>query len=242
MPEVQQGQAPVALVFDYASAWAWATQPQGRDFDYFRLVFAFYRGLRRLGLSVDIVPPDTASLVGYRLVLAPGVATLSDPLKAALAVHDGLALVGPRTNAKTADFAIPVPLPPALPGLDAVVARVESLPPDLPVRLTEGGAFLSWREKVQGGPVIETTADGWPALVGDRLRYLCGWPDDVAMDRILRDACDQAGVPAGRLPPGLRCRDAGETRFWINYAAEAVTHDGRTIPGAGVLWEQRTAP
>lgn len=237
MPEVQQGQAPVALVFDYASAWAWATQPQGRDFDYFRLVFAFYRGLRRLGLSVDILQPDAASLAGYRLVLAPGVATLSDPLKAALAAHDGIALVGPRSNAKTAGFAIPVPLPPALSGLDATVARVESLPPDLPVRLTEGGAFVSWREKVQGGPVIETTADGWPALVGDRLRYLCGWPDDVAMDRLLRDACDAAGVATERLPDGLRCRVAGGVRFWINYAADAVEHRGRHVPGAGVFWE-----
>ncbi len=237
MPEVQQGQAPVALVFDYASAWAWATQPQGRDFDYFRLVFAFYRGLRRLGLSVDILQPDAASLAGYRLVLAPGVATLSDTLKAALAAHDGIALVGPRSNAKTAGFAIPVPLPPALSGLDATVARVESLPPDLPVRLTEGGAFVSWREKVQGGPVIETTADGWPALVGDRLRYLCGWPDDVAIDRLLRDACDAAGVATERLPDGLRCRVAGGVRFWINYAADAVEHRGRHVPGAGVFWE-----
>jgi beta-galactosidase len=237
LPDVQHGQAPVALVFDYASAWAWATQPQGRDFDYFRLVFSFYRGLRRLGLSVDILPPDTASLAGYRLVLVPGVATLSDTLKAALATHDGIALVGPRSNAKTADFAIPVPLPPALPGVQAVVARVESLPPDLPVRLTEGGAFQSWCEKVEGGPVTETTADGWPALVGDRLRYLCGWPDDVAMDRLLHDACDAAGVATDRLPSGLRCREAGGVRFWINYGAEAVQHGGRHVPGAGVVWE-----
>lgn len=237
LPDVQSAQAPVALVFDYASAWAWQTQPQGRDFDYFRLVFSFYRGLRRLGLSVDVLPPDTGSLAGYRLVLAPGIATLSDRLKAALAAHDGIALVGPRTNAKTADFAIPVPLPPALPGLDATVARVESLPPDLPVRLTEGGAFAGWREKVQGAPVIETTADGWPALLGDRLRYLCGWPDDSAMDRILRDACDAAGLATERLPEGLRCRDAGPVRFWINYGAGPVTHGSRTVPGAGVLWE-----
>lgn len=237
LPDVQQAQASVALVFDYASAWAWQTQPQGRDFDYFRLVFSFYRGLRRLGLSVDILPPDTASLAGYRLVLAPGIATLSEPLKDALVLHNGISLIGPRTNAKTVDFAIPVPLPPALTGLDATVARVESLPPDLPVRLTEGGAFVSWREKVQGGPVIETTADGWSALVGGRQRYLCGWPDDSAMDRILRDACDAAGVATDRLPEGLRCRDAGPVRFWINYGAEPVVHGGRTIPGAGVLWE-----
>lgn len=237
LPEVQQAQAPVALVFDYASAWAWATQPQGRDFDYFRLVFSFYRGLRRLGLSIDILPPDTADLSGYRLVLAPGVATLSEPLKAALAAQDGIALLGPRTNAKTANFAIPVPLPPALAGLDATVARVESLPPDLLVPLTRGGAFQSWREKVQGGPVLETTADGWPALVGDRLRYLCGWPDDSAMDRILREACDAVGIETDRMPEGLRRRDAGPMRFWINYGAAPVTHAGRTVPAAGVIWE-----
>ena len=160
MPDGETTAAPVAIIFDYASAWAWATQPQGRDFDYFRLVFAFYRGLRRLGLSVDILPPDTADLSAYQLVLAPGVATLTDALKAALSAHQGIAILGPRTNAKTADFAIPVPLPPALPGLDCTVMRVESLPPDVPVPLEQGGNFLHWREKAEGAPVREATTDG----------------------------------------------------------------------------------
>jgi hypothetical protein len=81
--------ANVALVFDYASAWAWETQPQGRSFSYFWLVFHIYKGLRRLGLNVDILPPDTADLSGYRLVLAPGLFTLSDALKSALAGIQG---------------------------------------------------------------------------------------------------------------------------------------------------------
>jgi len=239
MPDVETTAAPVALVFDYASAWAWQTQPQGRDFDYFRLVFAFYRGLRRLGLSVDILPPDTADLSAYKLVLAPGVATLSDAFKTALANHDGIAILGPRTNAKTADFAIPVPLPPALPPLHCTVMRVESLPPDVPVPLARGGNFLHWREKAEGSPVLETTTDGWPALIGDRLRYLTGWPDETALARILTDACSAQGITTDTLPDGLRCRDAGKWRFWINYAAHPVTHAGRTVAGAGVLWEPR---
>ncbi len=151
MPDVDTAPADVALVFDYASAWAWQTQPQGRDFDYFRLAFAFYRGLRRLGLNIDILPPDVDDLGGYKLVLAPGVATLSDSLLAALARHKGAALIGPRSNAKTAEFATPVPLPPNLPGLSAIVARVESLPPDVPVPLNRGGNFLHWREKLETG-------------------------------------------------------------------------------------------
>ena len=165
------------------------------------------------------------------------MATLSAPLKAALAAHPGIALLGPRTNAKTPDFAIPVPLPPALPGLACTVARVESLPPDLPVPLAQGGAFHLWREKCEGGPVIEETADGWPVLIGARLRYLCGWPDDAAFGRILASACAEAGVVTDTLPQGLRCRTSGGHRFWFNYGPEPVTHRGRTLPAAGVLWE-----
>jgi beta-galactosidase len=236
-PEAAAPGAAVGLVFDYASAWAWAIQPQGADFDYFRLVFAVYRGLRRLGLDVDILPPDTTDLSGRALVLAPGVATLSEPLKAALAACRGVAILGPRTNAKTAQMAIPVPLPPAIPGLTATVARVESLPPDLPVPLAAGGAFRHWREKVEGGPVIEATADGWPALVGGRLRYLCGWPDEAALDRMLRAACAEVGLPTMDLPAGLRTRTDGRHRFWFNYGAEAVEHAGRRLPPAGVLRE-----
>ncbi|MEL6649140.1 MAG: alpha-amylase family protein, partial [Pseudomonadota bacterium] len=58
-PDVSEGTAPVAMVFDYTSQWAWEAQPQGADFDYFALCFALYRACRSLGLSVDILSPDT---------------------------------------------------------------------------------------------------------------------------------------------------------------------------------------
>ena len=88
--------------------------------------------LRQPDDDIDILPPDTADLSGYKLVLAPGVATLSDAFLSALSAHKGTALIGPRSNAKTTEFATPVPLPPNLPNLSATVARVESLPPDVP--------------------------------------------------------------------------------------------------------------
>jgi beta-galactosidase len=237
MPQVETAQAPVGLVFDYASAWAWATQPQGRDFDYFRLVFHIYKGLRRLGLDVDILPPDSGDLTGYRMVLVPGVATMSAALLQALEGFGGLALIGPRSNSKTPDMAIPLPLPPNLPGLACTVARVESLPPDLPVPLVEGGNFLHWREKCEAAEVAEATVDGWPAVVGTgQLRYLAGWPDEQALDRILRTICQVKGVAVQSLPEGLRCRTAGGIRFWFNYNPEPATHEGVTIPAAGVHW------
>jgi len=238
MPEVAVERAEVALVFDYPSAWAWEVQPQGRDFSYFRLVFEAYRALRRLGLNIDILPPDVGDLSGYRLVLVPGVAMLSAPLLAALAGFDGTALVGPRCNAKTAEFATPVPLPPNLPGLDARVVRVESLPPDVPVPLAGGGQFLHWREKLEGSAeVVEACTDGFAALVrAGGLHYLAGWPDAPTWGRILTAACARQGLAVAAMPEGVRQRRAGGVRFLFNYNAEGVEVDGVSVPAAGVSW------
>jgi beta-galactosidase len=239
MPDQDCAVAKVALVFDYASAWAWDVQPQGRDFSYFRLVFETYRGLRRLGLSVDILPPDTADLTAYALVLVPGAATLSSAMLAALAAHKGLSLIGPRTNCKTAEFATPVPLPPNLPGLTATIARVESLPPDVPVDLAQGGALRHWREKLETtATVVESASDGWPALIrSGGLHYLAGWADDAALARILERLCAEAGIETEHLPEGLRCRDSATHRFYFNYNSFAVEWNGREIPAAGVDWQ-----
>jgi beta-galactosidase len=238
MPDVGTCVADVALVFDYASDWAWDIQPQGRGFSYFWLAFQMYKGLRRLGLNVDILPPDTGDLSAYKLVLAPGLFSLSDPLKAAFAAHKGTAILGPRTNSKTQDFAIPVPLPPALPGLDAVIARVESLPPDVPVPLAAGGNFMHWREKLEGSATVtEMAEDGWPALLAaGKLQYLCGWPDDEALIRILQRACAAEGIETDPLPEGLRRRDTATHRFLFNYNPVPAEWGGVSIPPAGVHW------
>lgn len=243
MPDVSTARADAALVFDYASAWAWETQPQGRDFSYFRLVFEAYKTLRKLGLNIDILPPDSVDLSAYKLVLAPGVATLSEPFLDAVAIHQGIALIGPRSNSKTAEFAIPLPLPPNLPGLSATVARVESLPPDVPVPLTAGGNFMHWREKVETtAAVVETTSDGWPALICSAgLHYLAGWPDEVAFTRLLTGLCQKAGIETDPLPEGLRRRDSGTHRFLFNYNAVPVEWDGEIIPPAGVSWQPHQA-
>ncbi|SFC24179.1 beta-galactosidase [Tropicimonas isoalkanivorans] len=235
--------AAVALVFDYESAWAWQTQPQGRDFDYFRLAFEVYKGLRKLGLDIDILPPDAADLSQYRLVMVPGLATLRDPLRQALSRFEGVAIVGPRANAKTPDFATPVPLPPNLPGFDCIVARVESLPPDCAMPLETGGAFRHWREFLEGdGQVVLRSEDGQPAMMAaGSLRYLGGWPDPEALDAILRDAAGIVDLETQTLPEGLRCRCTATHRIWLNYTADPIRHGGMDVPGCGVAFERLEA-
>ncbi len=239
LPEVEVAQAPVGLVFDYAAAWAWQVQPQGQGQDYFRLVFETYRALRKLGQSVDILPPDTGDLSGYRLVLAPGAVTLTEAFKVALAAHGGPVILGPRSNAKTAEMHIPVPLPPAIPGLDVTVARVQSLRADMPVPLQGGGHVTLWLEELEGGAevVLATAANSQPvAMRSGNVTYLGGWLDEAALGDLLGAALHKAGLAPTAMPGGLRRRQAGTTEFLINYDAEPVEWDGLTLPAAGVHW------
>jgi beta-galactosidase len=229
----------VALIFDYESDWAWTIQPQGKDFGFFRLAFAAYRACRRAGLNVDILPPDTADLSGYALTLAPGLMTLSDPLRAALASYKGIALIGPRTDTKTTELSIPVPMGPNVPGLDVTVALSESLPPGAAVPLEGNGQFLHWFDHLEGTtPVLRRTAGGKPAVMGTaHLRTLAGWPCDDTFFGLIHDLAKEAGLTPMDLPEGLRLRDTASHRFVFNYAPEAQDWQGHAIPAAGVHWE-----
>ncbi|MEM6409218.1 MAG: beta-galactosidase [Pseudomonadota bacterium] len=237
-PEVGTAKADVALVFDYVSAWAWDVQPQGTGFDYFKLVFETYRGLRKLGLDIDILPPDVGDLSAYKLVLAPGLLSLSDPLQKALARYDGIALIGPRSNSKTPELTIPTPLPPNLPGLDATVTHVETFRADLERPLAGGGHIKHWFENLEtDAPVQERLEMGEPVLIGDgAIRYLAGWLDEASLARVLTGLCSEAGIETLELDGGLRMRRTDAHLFVFNYGREPVAFEDETIQSAGVYW------
>ncbi|MEM1429805.1 MAG: beta-galactosidase [Pseudomonadota bacterium] len=235
-PEVTAPQAPVALLFDYEAEWAWATQPHGAGLSYFGLIFEHYRALRRLGLSVDILPPD-ATVEGYRVVLAPGLMHMTDALKERLTAASAEVLVGPRSGARDAEFSIPVLLPPAYPGLDATVSRVESLRPDMPVPLAGGGAVHGYLEEVEGTAdiVLQTEAGAPVALRTGRVTYMGGWGDEAALGRLLSDLCHRAGIATRDMPEGVRCRDTETERFLFNYTDKSVEIAEGVLPPAGVM-------
>lgn len=235
LPDADTPPAPVALVFDYASAWAWEIQPQGAGFSYFRLVFEAYRALRELGLDIDILPPGAAPS-GHRLVLAPGVFHADAAAVAALADSGAVCLFGPRFNSKNAEFSIPVPLPPALPGLDVTVTHVETFREDMPRPLAGGGTVRHWLEAIETDePVTERLETGEPVMVSrGRLHYLAGWPDEAGFARILTDLCARAGIATTPMPPGVRMRRGAGHRFLFNHTEEPRTFDGITLPPAGL--------
>ena len=235
--DVGVAKARVALIFDYESHWVIDTQPQGADFSYFRLVLDTYRALRRAGLTIDIVSKD-ASLDGYALVMAPGLAIMSEDLKARLANHDGIVVVGPRSAAKTRDGQMPVPLPPDLPGLDVTVAHVESIPPGVAESLEGGGSFIHWVEHLDTTEDVVWSLDsGSAALVRKGgLHYLAGWPDRYARERVVAHACDEAGIERAMVPNGLRLRDTKTHRFAFNYSPVPIEWNDEEIAPGGVAW------
>ena len=226
-PQTSCGQ--VAMVMDYEAAWAWAIQPQGEDFDYFRLLFETYRSLRKLGVSVDFISPDQAAtrLDDYALCVMPGLFSCSPDLAKAMARTQTPIIFGPRSASKTAEFQIPSSLAPDLPDTirPVTVTHVESLVGGLDLPIDNGaGRFVHWREFAMphnDADVLCRTADGMPALVRrDNLTYQCGWADAALMTDIMRTACRDAGIPIFDLGDGVRMRRAGDHAFVMNYSDE----------------------
>ncbi|WP_421701873.1 beta-galactosidase [Aliiroseovarius sp.] len=236
-PDVPATQAPVALIFDYGAEWAWQVQPHAAGSAYFDLVFQTYCACRRLGLSLDILPPSARDFAGYKLVLAPGLMHLPESLKDALSSCEGKVILGPRAGARTAEMQMPVPLAPDLPGLDVTVSRVESLRPDMPLEIAGGGAVQLYCEELEGqAEVTLRLAGGAPlAMRAGQVTYLGGWLDQDGLIRLLRDTCAEAGIETLDLPEGLRIRDTGHERFWFNHTPRDMVFAGYDIPAAGVL-------
>ncbi|WP_323772458.1 beta-galactosidase [Antarctobacter sp.] len=236
-PDVPEGRAAVALIFDYDADFAWATQPHGEGLSYFGLVFDTYRAMRSLGLSIDILPPDTVDFSGYRVIAAPGLMHMSDALKSALVASDAQVIFGPRSGARNGEMAIPVPLPPNIPGLDVTVSYAESLRPDMPIALADGGHVQLYREALEGSAlVVERATDGTVAAMANRqTTYLGAWLDADALRRLVGRVCATAGIATMDLPDGVRLRDCEGERFWFNYTSEPVTIGDLTLEAAGVL-------
>ncbi|MBN2500464.1 MAG: beta-galactosidase [Anaerolineales bacterium] len=116
--------APVAILFDYESKWAFEWQRHHQDFDYIEHLLNYYRPFARRNIPVDIIPAD-ASLDGYKLVIAPALNILTPERVEKLAdyvEHNGKLVLTVRTGMKDEYNAL---LPNRQPGPLAEIAGVE---------------------------------------------------------------------------------------------------------------------
>jgi beta-galactosidase len=224
-------EARVALIFDYEAKWLFEVQPQGRDFQYGRIVFDYYSALRSLGLDVDVIPAS-AALDGYALIVVPPLPVMPDGLPARLQASGAQVIVGPRSGSKTANVRIPDNLPPGplAEQLPMRVWRVESLRPNIGVPVALGAAQGSghfWRDLVEprdGTEVVAAFDDGHPAIVRNgRLHYLTTLFDASFTLAYFQRVAKTAGLDTQRLPDHLRISRRGELTYVFNYGDAAVT-------------------
>ena len=127
--------AQVALLLDYHDLWALQLQPHRRDFGYLRHLFVFYRALKHLGVTVDIISPE-ADLTAYQIVLAPTVFLGDEQLAnrlARFASGGGTVLLGVRSGFKThSNLVTDQPLPGVFGQITGItLSGWQALPPDI---------------------------------------------------------------------------------------------------------------
>ncbi|MEO0672936.1 MAG: beta-galactosidase [Pseudomonadota bacterium] len=228
--------SPIALVFDYPSAWSLETQPQAADASGLIAALEVYRALRRLGQSIDVVGPD-ADFSRYRLVVVPQLVIATEAFADAVGRSGARVLFAPRCGSRTEAHRIPDALPPGpLRSLiDVRVLRAESLRPGARHPLQRKGTVHHWFEDIAPGPgvtVKETLEDGRPVwLASGRVSYLAGWPDETALFDILTRELDEAGLRVLETGDDLRIRDHGALRTIVNYGPKP--HDASDLIGDG---------
>jgi len=237
----------VALLYSYDSHWAIQFQKHTEKYDDIGLLKSYYRALRHLSQSVDVVSPY-APLDRYQLVAAPSLNVLPKDLAEHLLEYvrsGGQLVLGPRSGMKDEFNAL---LPQRQPGylVDALGARVEqyyALEKEFPVFGTWGSGTASiWADQLKtrvpdAEPLLKYgKSNGWlddqPAAVTrsygkGRITYIGAILDDKLMAAAAEWMVQKSGViPVfGALPEGVevsRRMGGGKQVFiLINYAQES---------------------
>jgi hypothetical protein len=87
--------------------------------------------------------------------------------------------------------------------------------------LEKSGRAIHWREFAETSEeVILNYADSYPALIRkDNLFYVTGWWDEGAYQAVF----EKLGLTQTRLPNGLRYKDFGSYRLFMNYGTQDET-------------------
>ncbi|MCH1492437.1 MAG: beta-galactosidase [Luminiphilus sp.] len=251
-----QPTAQVALVVDVSAQWVTEIEKQGQHAEAQRVAFQFYRCLRQLDITVDIVSAD-ADLAGYALVMVPSLPIVRPALLESLADTSAAVLFGPRCGAKTEEFQIP---PQRAPGalqtlVDIRVNSVETLRPDVAEGFDyQGNTFLSrlWCEDISvGNASVEMRYQSTRAglVRNNRCLYLATLTDDAFLLQLFKNLLGEAGISWQAMPDDVRCIRRGEVGFAFNYGARPAPLTGladktflwgsEEIPGHGVsIWRE----
>jgi beta-galactosidase len=215
----------VAILHSYDSRWAIDWQRHNKNYDPAAELVSYYRPLRAISQSIDVVEP-VAPLSQYKLVVAPGLNVLSDAATKNLIEYvrqGGHLVLGQRSAMKDGDNALQPQRQPG-PLTELLGGRVEqyyALTDPVPVEGKFGsGEGQIWAEllsaKDDDTEVLERYGksngwlDGQPAAITHkvgkgRITYIGAWLDNSAMAAAAKWMAGVSGVKAalGAVPDGI---------------------------------------
>jgi len=202
--------AEIALLHDYDSRWAIDFQLHTKDYDQQQILIDFYRPLQFIAQSVDVIE-STASLDGYKLVVAPSLNLISQPLADHLLAYvrnGGHLILGPRSGMKDEFNSLNTQRQPG-PLVEALGGRVEQFYAlDAPISLDRGTASI-WAEQLSTtSPDTKIVlrygnSNGWldnqPAMITravgkGSITYLGTIPDPTLMQSLLQAEASGANI------------------------------------------------
>ncbi|MBW8869173.1 MAG: beta-galactosidase, partial [Acidobacteriales bacterium] len=228
----------VAILHSYDSRWAINWQRHNRDYNPEKEIVSYYRPLREIAQSIDIVSP-TGPLSQYKLVVAPGLNVLSDAITKNLMDYvrgGGHLVLGQRSGMKDEDNGLQTARQPGPLGelLGGRVEQYYALVDPVPVEGKWGASQSKlWAELLSAKDGTEVLArygksngwlDGQPAGISrqvgkGRITYVGVWLDDAGMNSAAKWMTDVSGVkPAlGPVPAGVEVypRYAGAKTIYI---------------------------
>ncbi|GGA61958.1 beta-galactosidase [Edaphobacter acidisoli] len=219
----------VAILHSYDSRWAINWQRHNKNFDPVTQIVSYYKPLREVAQSVDIVQP-TVDLSQYKLVVAPGLEVITEAAAKNLIAYvqnGGHLVLGQRTGMKNDDNGLwpqrePGPLAELLGGRVDQFYAIDDKPGDtVPVTGTWGDTTAKiWAEQLSvSSPDTKVLMrygksngwlDGQPAAITRQvgkgsITYIGAWMDDAAMLNAAKWMVETSGVtPAfGPVPDGV---------------------------------------
>ncbi|NYF80950.1 beta-galactosidase [Granulicella arctica] len=243
----------VAILHSYDSRWAINWQRHNQAFDPKAQLVSYYKPLRQIAQSVDVVA-DTAPLSSYKLVVAPGLAVLSDEAAKNLidyVKNGGHLVLGQRAAMKDDDNSLQAKRAPG-PLIDLLGGRVEQWyaiddkPSEIPPVEGKWGTTTSkiWAEQLStSAPDTEVLMrygksnswlDGQPAAITrkvgkGRITYIGAWMDDATLLTATKWMAETSGVTAafGPVPDGVdvypREGNGKKVFILVNFAPSSQT-------------------
>jgi beta-galactosidase len=219
----------VAILHSYDSRWAINWQRHNQNFDPVDQLVSYYKPLRQIAQSIDIIQP-TAPLNGYKLVVAPGLTVLTDEAANNLIAYvknGGHLVLGQRAAMKNGDNGLqpergPGPLAALLGGRVDQFYAIDNKPEDtVPVEGKWGTTTSAiWAEQLSTSePDTEVLMrygksngwlDGQPAAITrkvgkGRITYIGTWMDEKTMLTAAQWMTETSGVTVafGPVPAGV---------------------------------------